>query len=200
MALMTADDWLKLLQDGDRWLELVEGRLVRLVPPDEVHGNVVRNLAAALSRQFRKEPGLFAAFELGLQVARSPDTVRCPAISCFRIDGGVQELDVLLTTRRPELVIEVASSNDRREAMSARIQAYQAWGVRGIWVFDPESQHAHVFLEGTLPRMYKDNEKLTGHPLVPGFAMTVGDVFVDPKWAARKVDQSTASAEQESSE
>ncbi|MDP1796494.1 MAG: Uma2 family endonuclease [Planctomycetaceae bacterium] len=184
-APMTAKQFLELLEDGQRWMELVRGRLVRLSPPDEIHGNAVRNLSLALSKQLRREPGLFACYELGLITAFDPDTVRCPAISCFRVDGGLGELDRLTTERVPELVIEVASSNDRREAMSERIRGYIEWGVPAIWVFDPESQHAHVFLENEVPRMLKENERLIGTPTIPGFAITVGDVFADPKWAQK---------------
>ncbi len=183
MAPMTAKQFLELLEDGQRWIELVRGRLVRLSPPDEIHGNAVRNLSAALSERFRREPGLFACYELGLITAFDPDTVRCPAIACFRMDGGLGELDRLTTERVPDLVIEVASSNDRRDAMSERIRGYMEWGVTAIWVFDPESQHAHVFLRGETPKMLKENERLIGAPIVPGFAITVGDVFADPKWA-----------------
>lgn len=180
---MTANQYRELLEDGNRWIELVHGRLVRLSPPDEIHGNAVRNLSAALSHQFRREPGLFACYELGLITAFDPDTVRCPAIACFRAEGGLGELDRLTTERVPELVIEIASSSDRREAMSERIRGYVDWGVIAIWVFDPESQHAHVFLQGDTPKMLKENERLVGAPTVPGFAITVGDVFADPKWA-----------------
>lgn len=183
IPLVTAQQFLEMLQDGERWIELVRGRLIRLSPPDEVHGNVVRNVGAALGERFRKEPGLFACFELGLIVGRDLDTVRCPAISCFAIEGGLQELDLLVTERVPELVVEVASSNDRREAMSARIRAYQEWGVSAVWVFDPESRHAHVMVQGQLPRMLKENERLIGHPTVPGFGMLVDDAFADPRWA-----------------
>ena len=184
-TLMTAAQFRELLEDGQRWMELVRGRLVRLNPPDEVHGNAVRNLSAALSERFRKEPGLFACYELGLITGFDPDTVRSPAISCFRSDGGLAELDRLTTERVPELVIEVASSNDRREAMSERIRGYIDWGVPAIWVFDPESQHAHVFRSGEVPRMLKENERLIGAPTIPGFAITVGDVFADPPWAKK---------------
>lgn len=183
--VMSANQFRELLEDGQRWIELVRGRLVRLSPPDEIHGNAVRNLSATLSECFRREPGLFACYELGLITAFDPDTVRCPAISCFRTDGGVGELDRLTTERVPELVIEVASSSDRREAMSERIRGYIDWGVPAIWVFDPESQHAHVFLEGDVPKMLKENERLVGAPIVPGFAINVEDVFADPKWAKK---------------
>lgn len=184
--LVTAEQFQELLEEGDRWLELVAGRVVRLQPPDEVHGNVVRNLSKALGKSQRSTRDLFACFELGLIVARGPDTVRCPAISCFTVADGMGEADKLVSDRRPQLIVEVASSNERREAMSERIRRYQEWGVPLIWVFDPQSRHVHVFRRGELPRMLKENEFLDGGPLLPGFRLLVGDVFADPAWLDRR--------------
>src|SRR5688572_2271338 len=123
----TAAQYQQALEEGDRWIEIVAGRLVRLSPPDELHGNVVRNLSKALSGFFRKSPTLFPCFELGLIVARDPDTVRSPAISCFPIPEGLVQVERLVTDSRPQLIVEVASTNDRRDAMTERIRGYQDW-------------------------------------------------------------------------
>ncbi len=173
------------LQDGDRWIEMVSGRLVRLSPPSEEHGNVVRNLAKALSAHFRRHPQHYPCFELALLVSPATVTIRTPAISCFRTSEGLGELDKLLSENVPQLVVEVASSNDRRDAMSERIRGYQVWGVPHIWVFDPESLHAHIFTARETPRMLKETESLTSQTLFPGFEILVGDVFREPRWAAR---------------
>jgi len=179
----TADDLQRAFEDGDRWLELVAGRLVRLSPPDEVHGNVVRNLAKALGRHLRNNPLFYPCFELGLILSHDPATVRCPAICCYPVSDGMAQAGKLVTDARPELIVEVASSNDRREAMSDRIRGYQDWGVPAIWVFDPVSQHAHVFHRGEIPRMLKAAETLHGKFELAGFEITVGDLFADPQWA-----------------
>ncbi len=179
----TPQDFVARLEEGDRWIELVRGRLVRLSPPDERHGNVIRNLSKALSKYFRKQPSLYACYELSLLTQSSPVTIRTPAISCYPVTAGLGELDKLLSETVPVLVVEVASSNDRREAMSERIAGYQSWGVPHIWVFDPESLHAHIFTPHETPRMIKETETLTSRTLLPGFDILVGDVFMDPTWA-----------------
>ncbi|OYW17617.1 MAG: hypothetical protein B7Z55_12165 [Planctomycetales bacterium 12-60-4] len=163
----TPGDFLARLEEGDRWIELVRGRLVRLSPPDELHGNVVRNLSKALSTHFRKQPSLYACYELSLLVSPAAVTIRTPAISCFPMSAGLVELDKLLSETVPDLVVEIASSNDR------------------IWVFDPESLHVHVFAPHETPRMLKETEMLTSQKLLPGFGILVGDVFMDPQWARK---------------
>ena len=67
--------------DGGRWVELVAGKVVSLEPPNAAHGTTVLNLSKALARYLLEAPDGYACFELGLLVARDPDTVRCPALS-----------------------------------------------------------------------------------------------------------------------
>jgi Uma2 family endonuclease len=181
----TAADYLARLEEGDRWIELVRGRLVRLSPPDERHGNVVRNLAHALSHHLKTERAYYLCFELGLVLQTTPATVRAPAVTAYPVSIGLGELDKLVTETVPVLVVEVASSNDRREGMSERIAGYQRWGVSHVWVFDPQSKHAHVFSPDEPPRMLKETETLTSRTLLPGFSVLVGDLFLDPEWARR---------------
>lgn len=172
------------LLDGERWVELVNGRFLQLNPPDDVHGDVVRNLARSLAAYIKKSADLNACFELPLIVRREPPTVRCPAISCFRSTASSRfaETDKVLTDSKPLLVIEVASSNERRDAMADRVRAYLDWGVEGVWVVDPVTRHVHQFHGRNLEQMLKEPQVLLGQTLLPGFAIPVSDLFRPPNW------------------
>jgi len=185
LMIETAAEFVTRLEEGERWLEVMQGRLMRLSPPDEAHGNVVRNLATSLSGYFRKQRELFPCFELSLLISEQPLTIYSPALCCFRVAKGLEPMDQLLTTTVPELVVEVASSNERREAMAERIRNYQSWGVPHVWVFDPDSQHVHVFSPSERPQMLKEIQTLTSRALLPGWEILVGDVFLDPTWARK---------------
>ena len=181
MSLQRFDE---ILQDGERWVELNEGRFIRLSPPDDLHGDVVRNLSRALAAFLKKSTDTYACFELPLIVRTDPPTVRCPAISCFRFQttGRFAETDKVLTDTCPALVIEIASSNERREAMSKRIEGYLQWGVSGIWVVDPVTRHVHQFHGRSTPQMLKEPQVLIGQPVLPGFAIPISDLFRQPDW------------------
>src|SRR5689334_6584422 len=98
--LLTAEEFAHSkydLPDGGRWTELVEGQVKAYSAVDDIHGNVVRNLSAALANHAQQTQQGYAGFELGLIVSRGPDTVRCPAISYF-VDGErFAELDKIVT-------------------------------------------------------------------------------------------------------
>lgn len=189
--LITLDEFEEKLRDGERWVEVVEGRFSRLTPPDDAHGDVVRNLSRVLATTLKKSTEVSASFELPLIVNRFPLTIRCPAVSLFRIgsEGRFAETEKLVTETCPLLVIEVASTNDRRDAMSNRVQSYLNWGVSHVWVIDPVTRHVHLFDGHQPPRMIKEPQVLIGHPALPGFAIPVVDLFRQPDWMTSKTPE-----------
>ena len=181
--LLTVEQFEERLADGDRWIELVAGHLIRLSPPDEIHGDVVRNLSHPLAKIVKSLPDLCVCFELPIVISRERATVRCPAISCFQSATRFEETEKLLTDTRPALVIEVASTSDRREGMSDRVSSYLDAGVIGVWVIDPVTRHVHQFVSGRGGAMLKENDVLNGSPLLPCLQLPVADLFQQPKWA-----------------
>jgi Uma2 family endonuclease len=173
------------LVEGDRWIELVAGRLIRLNPPDELHGDVVRNLSRPLASFLKSSPDICACFELPLILTREPATIRCPAVSFFQSGDRFSETDKLVSDTRPVLVIEVASTNDRRDGMSERVKGYLAAGIKGVWVVDPVTKHIHLFHPPAPGLMIKETQTLMGTPILAGFQLPVSDLFQQPKWDRR---------------
>ena len=180
---LTVAQFEERLADGDRWIELVAGQLIRLDSPDESHGDVVRNLSRPLAKMAKSLPDLSICFELPVVISRATATVRCPAVSCFQSTNRFAETEKLLTDSRPALVIEVASTNDRREGMSERVSSYLDAGVIGVWVIDPVTRHVHQFVTGRGGTMLREKDILNGTPLLPGLELPVADLFRQPKWA-----------------
>src|SRR5215475_8829898 len=85
------------LPEGGRWTELVEGEIVALSPPDDAHGNIVRNLSKSLAIHAQQSQSGYACFELGLIVGRNPDTVRFPAACYFTQGERFSESDKFVT-------------------------------------------------------------------------------------------------------
>lgn len=184
-AKLTVEQYEDRLQEGDRWIELVGGRLIRLEPPDEVHGDVVRNLSRPIANFVKSSPDIYACFELPLILSRETATVRCPAISCFQSTDRFAELDKVATETPPILVIEVASTNDRRDGMSDRVAGYLNAGIKAVWVIDPVTKHVHQFHPPMHGIMLKETQTLQGSPILEGFQLPVADLFQLPKWDRR---------------
>lgn len=184
--LMTAEEFVARrdeLPDGGRWVELAAGRLVTLSPPTVEHGTAILNLSKALARHSQAEQGGYACFELGLLLIRSPDTLLFPAVSYFTSGPMFAESDKILTETRPALVIEVASTNDRRRGLDQRVSGWLNWGVPAVWVLDPQQKQVHSVEQGRGGQRLAEHQELLGHSLLPGFQVRVGDLFQEPGWA-----------------
>ena len=154
-ALWTAEDFAQRrdeLPEGGRWHELDAGRPLLLTPPDDRHGDVVHNLSLALATflQNSQPPTGYGCFELGLRVARNPDTILVPAVSYFSGAELFAESDKVFTDAAPELVTEIASANDRRQGMQRRVSAYHNMGVAEVWIVDPLEQSVNVMACGRI--------------------------------------------------
>ena len=171
------------LPDGGRWTELIAGKLNCLSPPTVEHGTAVLNLSKALAEHTQNVPGGYACFELGLVLARNPDTVHFPAVCLFTSGPMFAELDHVLTETRPAVVVEIASTSDRRRGIELRIEAYLKWGVAMVWALDPQAKHVYVAERGKPARRLLDQQSLSGGSVLPGFDVEVGRLFKEPGWA-----------------
>lgn len=191
VSLLTAEQFAEQkdhLPDGGRWAELVAGRVVTLEPPDDAHGTTVLNLSKAIASHMGRPQSAdegYACFDVGLIVARDPDTVRAPAMSWFNRGERFSEADKTITDTTPALVVEVASTNDRRRDVRRRVEEYHAWGVQMVWVIDPPETQVHVCPRGSRARQVSEHETLIGTPILAGFRIPVSDLFAVPSWWGR---------------
>lgn len=170
--------------DAHRWTELLAGRLFIHQPPTLEHGTAMLNLTKALGEFLHREPHAGSArFDLGLIVSRNPDTLQFPAV-CFFVDPPVlDEAVTTVTDARPDLIVEIASTNDRRRNLRQRVTGWLDWGVKLAWVLDPEQKKAHTFSPGRTGQQLAEHQHLFGNPVLSGFKVNVGDLFKEPAWA-----------------
>jgi Uma2 family endonuclease len=171
------------LPDGGRWTELVAGKPVILSPPTIEHGTAVLNLSKALAEYSQKEQGGYACFELGLMIARNPDTVHFPAICYFTTGGIFAEADKAVTEARPTLVVEVASANDRRRGLEERVTNWLEWGVKLVWVLDPQGKQVHAVEKGRGGQRFGEHQSLSSESVLSGLQISVRELFKEPGWA-----------------
>lgn len=166
-----------------RWAELVEGIPICFEPPDPVHGNVILNVSKMLADYIQRTGLGYACFDLGLLLARDPDTLRYPAVSYF-VDGPrFAESDKLFTEATPAFVIELASSVDRRQLMRSREREYLSRGVQLVWTIDTEARDVQVTRAGeSESQLCTGDEAAAGAPLLKDLEVRVADLFREPSW------------------
>jgi Uma2 family endonuclease len=187
-AHMTVEQFIQArpgLPEGGRWHELHAGIPALMEAPDDMHGNIVLNLSRGLAEWFgnRTEQTVgYACHEVGLHVESSPDTVYVPAISYFDAGSQFEQTDLVVATRVPRLVIEVASANDRRRDLRQRTLSYVKHGVEMIWIPDPSKKEVQVIQKGKHTLALGQRQTVEGNVVLPGFRIAVEEIFAQPGW------------------
>ena len=185
--IMTAEQFVDArfeLPESGQWAELEAGKVALLQPPDLDHGNTILNLSKELAAFIQKSELGYACFDLGMFMESAPDTIRFPAVCYFLSGARFEETDKHYTSKVPELIIELASTSDRRSNLSIRIEDYLAWGVRAVWAIDPDQQEVAIISRDTPTITLSRDETLKQRNILPEFSCPVKNLFVEPKWWA----------------
>jgi Uma2 family endonuclease len=183
--LMTAEAffaWCQRPENRDKHLELERGKVVEVSRPGERHGIVCGNVAWLLGSYLRqRQRGRLCANDTGIIWERDPDTVRGP--DCVLYDRGqpFEQASVKYSDEVPQLVVEVLSPKDRWGKVLQRITDYLQRGVQLVWLIDPEGRTASVHLPDQLPRVFEENEEVTGAPPFPDLRCRVAEFFFSPQ-------------------
>ncbi|WP_419944911.1 Uma2 family endonuclease [Candidatus Poriferisodalis sp.] len=180
-ALLTAEDLLRLDAQGVRG-ELVRGVFREVTPAGYRHGMIVVRLAARLlDYADERRCGTVVASDAGILLERDPDTVREPDIaftSADRLPPSAAPTgcsDVV-----PDLVVEVASPNDRPGELAERADMWLGFGVRLVWVVHPESKTVEVRTADIhAVETLTEADRLDGTPTLPGFTYPLSQLFAD---------------------
>ncbi|MBI5304335.1 MAG: Uma2 family endonuclease [Chloroflexi bacterium] len=171
----------ELLEMGDIGrCELIEGEIINIAPTGEMHGIVEFNLGGEIRAFVRQHKlGRVSGGEVGIFIRRMPDTVRGADIVFISNErlanrGKSGFLDVA-----PDLIVEVLSPDDRWNQVTRKLEDYFSIGVRLVWVVDPENEIVHAYRALTDIRCFGIEDTLTGDDVLPGFTISLADVFAE---------------------
>jgi Uma2 family endonuclease len=175
--LMTAHELWCLPDDGMRH-ELVRGEL-RTMPPggleqgdrssvlDGSLGVFVR--AHGLGRVFTNEPGFI--------LTTDPDTVRAPDVAYLRSEQLKDGIPTGYFRGAPDLAVEVISPNDLYAEVDEKVAEWLEHGTRLVFVVNPRRKVVAVHRPGQPVAMLGIEDTLTADDLVPGWSLSVRDLF-----------------------
>jgi Uma2 family endonuclease len=179
---ITPDDLLRMPDEG-RGFELVDGQLRTLNMSNEssyVGGEILH-----LLKSFINPRGLGYVFmaDNGFQCfPNDPDRVRRADVSFIAA--------ARLTPEQyhskghcpvcPDLIVEVVSPNDLVTEVTTKRKEWLAAGAKLVWVVDPDDRTVSVYRPDQTPRILLEKDTVTGDPVLPGFAVSVADLFKLP--------------------
>ena len=83
----------------------------------------------------------------------------------------------------PAMAIEIVSPGDGGEEMEIKLAEYFRAGVELVWVVYPLARKIRAEQPDGTTHTYHENDTITAAPVLPGFSITVADLF-PPTWAA----------------
>jgi Uma2 family endonuclease len=167
------------LSTGPVFYELDNGRLIIMPPPGDIHCAVELKIGVQLFLQGEAR-GLGKARSGGVGVIlwRNPDRVVGPDalfVTNASLPLNLSPEGYLETI--PDLVVEVRSKNDTLSAIQRKVYDYLKAGVRIVWVADPEARTVTAHRSGQEPHVFGQADDLLIEDIIPGFRMSVADVF-----------------------
>ncbi len=183
--LMTADEfqqWVHRPENAERYFELERGKIIEMPPPIPWHGFITSQVTKILGRHADTcGIGFVLSNDAGVVVEQNPDTVRGPDVCYFaETVSDPAEFENLLRkymTIPPVIAVEVLSPSDRVNRVAAKVDEYLAFGVKQVWVVDPETKDVAVHRPGQSMTLLDGDAELLGGDELPGFSCRVSDFF-----------------------
>ena len=81
----------------------------------------------------------------------------------------------------PDLAVEVLSESNTPTEIDRKLIEYFEAGCRLAWIVDPKTQTADVYTSPTECRHLRANQSLDGGDVLPGFKLSLKELFASPK-------------------
>jgi Uma2 family endonuclease len=162
--------------DGSK-LELVRGEVVVMPPPKGRHGICCSQIAWLLKNHVTPgRLGWITTNDTGVVLERGPDTVRGPDVAFWSITRQPAVPDGYFEIP-PDLAVEVLSPDDRRKDVRAKVKEYLFYGVKLVWLVDPEARIVLIYQGSPRGTELDEDDTIDGGDVLPGFSCKVSDLF-----------------------
>ncbi|NJS42056.1 Uma2 family endonuclease [Candidatus Gracilibacteria bacterium] len=176
--IWTDAEFMALDRDGHRY-ELVNGELIDMGNSGAKHGYICSILMILLGGYVRLQ-NLGAMFDSSTAFKMKSGNKRSPDIS-FMAKERLQGLDDLpdgFLEGAPDLAVEILSPSNTVEEIDRKLIEYFDNGSRLVWVVHPKQKYVLVYRSAEEPdRLLKSADSLDGEEIVPGFTLSVADLF-----------------------
>lgn len=179
--LITSDELADLPADPFHY-ELLKGRLLRMLPPQEEHGDLGGRILVALgifckhhhiNGKIRTEVGYL------LSIPEAPATVFAPAVSYLAPDRPTAVKQGAYRREAPDSAVEIVSPSQFRPEMTDKARIYVAAGVKLVWMVWPATQTIDIWHHNSQEPIATAGigDTLDGMDVLPGFSVPVAEIF-----------------------
>lgn len=176
--IWTDEELMALPNDGGK-RELLHGNIITS-PAGSEHGHIAVIIVAELERHVRQSRLGFVfdsstGFRLEAEHCLSPDVA---FVAKTRLAGAKRPPRGFFPGA-PDLVVEVLSPSDSVDEVHEKLTQYFRHGTRLAWVINPAERNAHVYRTPEAERLLRVTDALDGEEVVPGFRLTLAELFAE---------------------
>ena len=174
---MTAEE---LLRRHSKKEDLIQGFLcIRDKFGGAMRGEVVASLLVEMANFVKpRRLGHVSGAGVGVILGRNPDTVRSSTVIFISADRlPLSERPTGFYEIAPDIAAEVASFNDSIAEVHDKARMWRSHGVPLVWAAYPETRTIDVHrADGSITTL-TETDTLDGEDVLPGFAVSVSDIF-----------------------
>ena len=146
-----------------------------MTPAGAEQGAVSMDLATRLNNHVRRHKlGRVFDAQTGF---RPYENMRAPDISFVSKERLPEKLPKGFLRIPPDLAVEVFAPNETVADYEEKVAEYLSWGVRLIWLVDPNTRTVTVIRANGERQTLSEKDVLTGEDVVPGFKIRVKRIF-----------------------
>jgi Uma2 family endonuclease len=176
----TEQDVLRIVEAGDRLVELVDGTLVEK-PVGHEESQIAANLVFFLiswvrPRKLGAVTGEAATHRMKRGRVRLPDVAFTSAARMAALPKPRPKIPAIA----PDLAVEVLSESNTAAEIKQKLVEYFESGTRLAWIIDPATRSVAVYHAASPgpARVLVETDTLEGESVLPGFSVAVSELFV----------------------
>ena len=171
----------KMPEYADCRFELIEGRLVEVSEPNELHGYLMLEIGL-LIRLFLLEHAIGrVVVETGHHSPADEYTLLGPDVAFRRLDVKANPPASRWVAQMPDLAVEIKSPNDTYAAIQRKADLYLQRGTQLVWLVYPDRRGVDVCRldeDGEMQREFvNEHGALNGEDVLPGFTLELSRLF-----------------------
>jgi Uma2 family endonuclease len=173
-TLMTAEQFDALPEEEGRKWELLDGELIEVSSATPRHNRILARLLRLLDN-FAEERRLGVVLPETDLAVRANTRLR-PDFGFFSAETWrTVDLDRVPVVQTPDIAVEIISPSETATTIYRKVDAYLKWGVREVWLIEPEIRIVYVHSRGGVQQL-SEGAFLTSD-LVPGWQLQIADLF-----------------------
>jgi len=164
----------------DRW-ELIDGRAIKMEAPNRYHQEISMGLSVRLYLflEHKSCKVYHAPFDVRLNVGEGKDTVVQTDLVVF---CDHTKLDYKGAKGAPDFLIEILSPSTATRDRTIKLQKYEQYGVKEVWIVDPLYQAVTVYVLNERGKytykVYQNDDSITSLVLTD-FTIGLEAIFVE---------------------